>query len=87
LILGSVADEVLRHADVPICLVPAGSRPWHVGRVLVPLDGSQLAEEVLVPALRLADSFSAELVLVRVTEQAHESDLEEAPSTYARWLE
>ncbi|MBM2811316.1 MAG: UspA domain protein [Chloroflexi bacterium] len=76
LLLGSVADEVLRHAIVPICLVPSGSRPWPedlVRRVLVPLDGSRLAEEILIPALRLADSFHAEIILVRVEEPTGES--------------
>lgn len=35
-------------------------------KVLIPLDGSKLAERALAPALALADAFSAEIVLLRV---------------------
>ncbi|MBI3972391.1 MAG: universal stress protein, partial [Chloroflexi bacterium] len=73
---GSVADFVLRHADVPILLVPATSeRVWsaapHVpetplARVLVPLDGSPFAEEALGPAQELAAALGAGLLLVHV---------------------
>src|ERR1051326_3917222 len=51
---GSVADEVLRRASVPIFLVPPGSyEPWSADRaprILVPLDGSQLSQAALGPA-------------------------------------
>jgi nucleotide-binding universal stress UspA family protein len=69
---GSVADELVRGADVPVLLVPASvRRPWPVDRalrVLVPLDGSKHAEEILDPAGRLADQLGAELHLLRVVE-------------------
>src|SRR3990172_781977 len=35
-------------------------------KILVPLDGSQLAELALAPAFRLAEQFGAELILLRV---------------------
>jgi nucleotide-binding universal stress UspA family protein len=81
-VLGSVADEVLRHAEVPLFLVPRGCRPWQngVSRVLVPLDGSPLAEEVIEPTLRLADAFHAELLLARVME--HSDDDREKAMAY-----
>lgn len=67
---GSVADEVLRRASVPILLVPPGSdEPWSVDRaprMLVPLDGSQLSEAVLGPARACATQLGAEIVLVQV---------------------
>lgn len=59
---GSVAEHVLRHGAAPVLLV----RPWDLPsavdslagragiRVLVPLDGSPLAEQVLPAACRLA---------------------------------
>jgi nucleotide-binding universal stress UspA family protein len=60
--IGSVADAVVRHAQAPVLLV----RPGAVGhaeaagplfrRVLVPLDGSDLAESVLAHALALGDA-------------------------------
>jgi len=69
---GSVTDEVLRHANVPVFLVPAMvARPWPADRpprILASLDGSALAQEVVNPASDLAAALGAELVLVRVAE-------------------
>jgi nucleotide-binding universal stress UspA family protein len=71
---GSVADDVLRHTTLPIVLISAAcERSWSIEgpfRLLVPLDGSQLAEAVLGPAGEVADALGAELVLLRVVEPA-----------------
>jgi nucleotide-binding universal stress UspA family protein len=67
---GSVADTVLRRAEVPVVLVPAaGERAWPDDRplrILVPLDGSPLAELALAPAVELAETVPASLILLRV---------------------
>jgi nucleotide-binding universal stress UspA family protein len=69
---GSVADHVLRHAGVPVLLVSAVCAPaWPEGgpgTILVPLDGSELAEAALAPAAVLAGLFRARLLLLRVVE-------------------
>ena len=55
-VLGSVADQVLHRTARPVLLVQgdqAPSSPWP-GRILVPLDGSELAEDALVNARALA---------------------------------
>jgi nucleotide-binding universal stress UspA family protein len=69
---GSVADEVLRSGAVPVLLVPpACQRAWTAdqpARLLVPLDGSELAEAALPAARALARDLDAELVLVQVVE-------------------
>lgn len=71
---GSVADEVLRHATLPVVLISAAcERSWSIEgqlRLLVPLDGSPLAEQALGPAGSIADAVGAELVLLRVVEPA-----------------
>jgi nucleotide-binding universal stress UspA family protein len=71
-IYGSVANRVLQRAEVPLLLVPAsGDRAWAAEGprcILVPLDGSTLAEEALAPAQSLADLGHADLLLVRVVE-------------------
>ena len=48
-VFGNVADKVLRGATCPVLLVRAGQpeRPVVYQRILVPLDGSELAEQVL----------------------------------------
>jgi nucleotide-binding universal stress UspA family protein len=71
-IYGSVADDVMRHARVPVLLVPPHIRlPWPTDRrlrVLVPLDGSDLARGSLPLACELVDALQAELFLVRSVE-------------------
>jgi nucleotide-binding universal stress UspA family protein len=70
--LGSVADALVRHVDVPVLLVrPSDDEP--LGRddatgyrhVLVALDGSERAERCIAPALALAGDAAA-VTLLRV---------------------
>ena len=70
--LGSVADGMVRASDVPVLLVrpkegESRCTPAHlIHRILVPLDGSPLAEQALSPAGALAQAVGAELDLVQV---------------------
>ncbi|HEX5415265.1 MAG TPA: universal stress protein [Chloroflexota bacterium] len=70
LLYGSVAEAVLRHTPVPLFLVPAravGNSEASVPRTLVvPLDGSPLAEAALPEAFRLSQLLHAGLRLLRV---------------------
>lgn len=71
--LGSVADELARISPVPLLLVrpEPGQAPDPLRRILVPLDGSLLAEAILEPAVWLARlEPDAELVLLRVVPSA-----------------
>ena len=69
-ILGSVADRVLRLTEYPILLVPpTTASTWPStgqARILVALDGSPLAEQVVTPAGELATALRAEVVLASV---------------------
>jgi nucleotide-binding universal stress UspA family protein len=70
-VYGSVADKVLSGARLPILLVRASQVPsTHspIRRILVPVDGSTLAERALIPARHLAKAFDAEILLFRVQE-------------------
>ena len=70
--LGSVTDRLIRRLMVPVLVV----RPTESGirtdpplkRILVPLDGSALAETVLPSVRALASAAGAELVLAMVVE-------------------
>ena len=68
LIFGSVAEQVLGASPVPVVMVTAScERAWSADaplRILIPLDGSQFAEEVLEPVSNLATALKAELVLL-----------------------
>ena len=69
--LGSVADEMVRVSPVPILLVrpEPGKAPAPFRRILVPLDGSPLAEAILDHAIRIARlEPEAEIVLVDVVQ-------------------
>jgi nucleotide-binding universal stress UspA family protein len=75
--MGSVADRVLKAAKIPVVLVPSGDQSavpfdqWPNKELIVPLDGSELAETVLphVEALAGAKGLKgARVVLVRACE-------------------
>jgi nucleotide-binding universal stress UspA family protein len=70
LAFGSVADRVMREGNVPVVLVGAAgaARSGAIGTVIVPLDGSKLAETVLPLATEVAASSGATLSLVRVVD-------------------
>jgi nucleotide-binding universal stress UspA family protein len=72
-IYGSVADQVLRRAAVPVLLVPPRSEhAWSDARpglrVLVPLDGSPLAEEALGALANPLAAVAPTLVLLQVVQ-------------------
>jgi nucleotide-binding universal stress UspA family protein len=67
--LGSVAERVIHNAPLPVWLVRENTRvisPHEMQRILVPLDGSAMAETALDQAQRLAQKTGAELLLLRV---------------------
>ena len=69
-LLGSVAEKVLRGTRNPLLLVRAGKSGESVGearlvRIIVPLDGSALAEKALPHAMVLAKTMNLELLLLR----------------------
>jgi nucleotide-binding universal stress UspA family protein len=70
--LGSVADYLIRNLEVPVLLVrpsegaSVSARPPSIKRIMVPLDGSSLAEAVLVPAEAVARLLGAEVMLLQV---------------------
>lgn len=68
---GSVAEHVLQSARAPLLLIRAregekGAPQASCQRILVPLDGSEVAEQVLPPATAIAQAFDAEIVLFQV---------------------
>jgi nucleotide-binding universal stress UspA family protein len=74
-VYGSVADKVLRGAGVPVLLFRARGRPatGHPRRILIPLDGSDLAEHALPLATELARQAGAAIILMRSVTWATES--------------
>ena len=70
--LGSVADELLRASEVPVLAirptrhVAAGPRPRRFRRVLVPLDGTDLAERALSSVSGVIRGVGGRVTVVRV---------------------
>lgn len=71
-LLGSVAEKVLRAATCPV-LVVRSRRP--IKRVLVPLDGSELSERSVAPAMEVAQALEASVTLLRVVPEFHVEQL------------
>lgn len=68
LVFGSTADRVSRHGTIPTLLLRRGAHPIeapHPNRVVVPLDGSDLAEQALPEAEKLARTLDVPVLLVR----------------------
>ena len=70
--LGSTTDELLRDAPAPLLLIHPHDKKADLGgdlackHLLIPLDGTPLAEQILEPAMTLAQLSGAELTLLRV---------------------
>ena len=69
-LLGSTAEKVLRASDNPVLLVKAtetavGEGEAALTSIVVPLDGSELAERVLPAVTELAQKLDLEVILMR----------------------
>jgi nucleotide-binding universal stress UspA family protein len=68
-VLGSVADEVARHAPVPVMIVrgrTVSPPAVQLTRIVVPLDGSDLAEQAVPVAAAVAADLGVPVHLLRV---------------------
>jgi nucleotide-binding universal stress UspA family protein len=70
---GSVAERVLQSASVPVLMLRAddgrAAEPAHIPvceHILVPLDGSAVAEQALAPAAEVGEALGARITLFRV---------------------
>ena len=81
--LGSVTDSLIRRTTIPVLVVkpcpsyltPAATKDFH--HIVVPLDGSALAEQILTRIVPLAKLEEAEITLLHVltpSEEAHENE-------------
>lgn len=70
LLLGSVAERVIRASPVPVIVVRPGLPPAAPPRnLLVPLDGTDFSSAVLPEAMDLSRRFGARVVLLHVLER------------------
>jgi nucleotide-binding universal stress UspA family protein len=89
--LGSVTDSLIRHTSIPVLVVKpptsylnpqAGKALTHV---VVPLDGSTLAEQILPPIVSLAGVEGADITLLQVVRAQPPAPAEITNSGTAWW--
>jgi len=61
-VMGSVTERVIAHAPCPVLVIRA-DKP--ITRLMIPLDGSELAERAILPGLEIATAFGAEVEFFR----------------------
>jgi nucleotide-binding universal stress UspA family protein len=72
LLLGSVAESVMRHIHTPVLLVredqgvPALDAPRTIKHILIPVDGSPFGAEIIPHAVALATLLKSEITLLAV---------------------
>lgn len=71
--IGSVTTKVLRQAPCPVLVIRSSKL---ISRILIPLDGSGLAEQALEPGFEIASGLEAEVLLLTVQESMEVSSLE-----------
>jgi len=73
-IYGSVAERILRRAPCTTAIINArvAESSGEQKKILIPLDGSELAERALKTGRMLAKAIDADLYLLRVTASAHQ---------------
>ena len=69
LMMGSVAENVVRAAHCPVMVVRSKELPTHLGRILVPVDFSEQSKELLEVASGLSGLFDAELIALHGSEE------------------
>lgn len=80
LLLGSVADQLIRRLPGPVLLVratdhePKLSEKVEIKNILIPLDGSELSEQILDPLIQLAKITGARCTLTRIVKPLPPSD-------------
>lgn len=91
--LGSVTDSLIRRTTIPVLVVkPAASylNPQVGGsfrKIVVPLDGSPLAEQIILPVMTLAVLEDAEVTLLNVLKRDEPNRTEPELATRVAWWE
>ncbi|MDW8325609.1 MAG: universal stress protein [Anaerolineales bacterium] len=76
-IMGSVTERVLSGAPCPVLVIRSENMPK---RMLIPLDGSDLSEKALEPALEVATAFDAQVTLLQCVKRIPSWHMEELES-------
>jgi nucleotide-binding universal stress UspA family protein len=86
--LGSNTDELIRHTAVPVIVVhpqeqaPDLTADVNIKNILIPLDGTPMAEQILEPAMTLGTAMQADYTLLRVVTPVYPMTLPAEPAIF-----
>jgi nucleotide-binding universal stress UspA family protein len=86
--LGSVTDELIRTLPIPLIAVHPGeagpdlAQDRTIRHILIPLDGTPLAEQILEPAVAFGKAMRAEYTLLRVVTPVYPMTLPAEPAIF-----
>jgi nucleotide-binding universal stress UspA family protein len=78
IILGSVAENVLKNSLCPVLVDRSRANSFQIKQVLVPLDGTPFSYPALAQALVICQDFSAKLHVLHVSNQSTDETVEHA---------
>ncbi len=76
LIMGSVAETIIREAHVPVLTVRSATNAHSIRRILCPVNASEAAATALDRARTMAQALGAELTTIEISTPAQENDLD-----------
>lgn len=90
--MGSVAEALIRAGGLPVLAVHAEEGdavgpPLTLKNLLIPLDGSELSESILAPAVELALAFGARITLLQVVSARFPAANGLVPSLPQHWTD
>jgi len=85
--MGNIANKVLQRLHVPVLLIrptelETVTEEREMRKIVVPLDGSQLAEHIIPYAKGLAKAMDSEVILLQVIEPVSTFHFEISPETF-----
>jgi nucleotide-binding universal stress UspA family protein len=90
--MGSVAEGLIRAGSMPVLVIHAEEAaevgpPLHIEHVLIPLDGSELSESIIAPAVELASACDARITLLHVLPTRHPNPGGMVPALPEQWTQ
>jgi len=86
--LGSNTDELIRHSTIPIIAVHPGEKAPDLAaeraiqHILIPLDGTPMAEQILEPAVAFGKAMGSDFTLLRVVTPVYPVTLPAEPAIF-----
>jgi nucleotide-binding universal stress UspA family protein len=77
LLLGSVAERVLRASSIPVLTTRGSEVPVRIGSIVCPVNDSETSRQAFRAAARIASCCGSEVVVVHIDEGPHDRRIED----------